>query len=86
MKIKRMSATFGKLEQAELILTDGLNVIHQATIFVLVHNDNNLATMLIVVSTNAVIKGGAAVELVEVEGCQLIFADSHMSQLLALKL
>ncbi|MBQ3556229.1 MAG: AAA family ATPase [Oscillospiraceae bacterium] len=28
MKIKRMTATFGKLERAELILSDGLNIIH----------------------------------------------------------
>lgn len=28
MKIKRMTATFGKLERAELTLSDGLNIIH----------------------------------------------------------
>lgn len=28
MKIKRMTATFGKLDQAELTLSDGLNIIH----------------------------------------------------------
>ena len=28
MKIKRMTATFGKLERAELTLADGLNIIH----------------------------------------------------------